>query len=453
MANSALFLEVPISNLDCVLAHHISGVQICYQAFRLVHGIGRAKFRHAQELFQKGAHVALHGNLGTRRDTDKFFCSYVWFSLLLEEFGEKHPTGGRVLPAILSWEVLHEAMVKKLSAERKSGLEYSAFRKMITDHFPDVGINKYCRLGKCTTCCSLIGKHLSAETRKQGLEYQQKRSSHLELVRMEKAAYYARAALGQNYPDEHVSLIIDFSDTLHLPLFNPFPKAWMKLQKRFPIHIGGIIDHGRQNVLFHHPGEQFGKGPNIIISMLHHHIYHNYLQVAPFRPRRLHLQADNCAGENKNCYVLSYLCLLVHLNIFSEVNFNFLPVGHTHEDIDRLFSRLHDLRTTHNCFHPADVREAISHIYQASEFHPSYVSLPFIYNWKDYLRPFMNEIEGIKQPRSFRIFRLQDKVVLTARHSCRDIEESKPVILLTACPPGLPSPCAFKPFQEKVMHV
>ncbi|XP_060594673.1 uncharacterized protein LOC132749024 [Ruditapes philippinarum] len=55
-------------------------------------------------------------------------------------------------------------------------------------------------------------------------------------------------------------------------------------------------------------------------------------------PPILYIQADNCARENKNRYVLAFLQLLVEKNIFNEVHFSMLPVGHTHEDIDARFS-------------------------------------------------------------------------------------------------------------------
>lgn len=84
-------------------------------------------------------------------------------------------------------------------------------------------------------------------------------------------------------------------------------------------------------------------------------------------PTTLYIQMDNTARENKNKYVLGFCCILVELRIFQKVlwkywflgalyiyppNFimwkyiqvqiNFLPVDHTHEDIDQLFSKIGD---------------------------------------------------------------------------------------------------------------
>jgi hypothetical protein len=47
---------------------------------------------------------------------------------------------------------------------------------------------------------------------------------------------------------------------------------------------------------------------------------------------------DNCGRENKNKDIMAYCSFLVDCGLFSKVEVTFLPVGHTHEDIDQLFS-------------------------------------------------------------------------------------------------------------------
>ena len=57
-------------------------------------------------------------------------------------------------------------------------------------------------------------------------------------------------------------------------------------------------------------------------------------------PPVLYLQLDNTSKQCKSKYVLGYLACLVQWGIFERVVLSFLPVGHTHEDIDQMFSRL-----------------------------------------------------------------------------------------------------------------
>lgn len=55
-------------------------------------------------------------------------------------------------------------------------------------------------------------------------------------------------------------------------------------------------------------------------------------------PRRLHLQMDNTAKDNKNHYLLGFCGMLLAEGVFDEVRVFFLPVGHTHSEIDQTFS-------------------------------------------------------------------------------------------------------------------
>lgn len=80
------------------------------------------------------------------------------------------------------------------------------------------------------------------------------------------------------------------------------------------------------------------------------------------RPRKLYLQLDNTGRQNKSKYLFAYLGWLVQTGQAMEVYVSFLPVGHTHEDIDQLFSRLseylrkhdaHDLPSMLNAFQNA----------------------------------------------------------------------------------------------------
>lgn len=47
---------------------------------------------------------------------------------------------------------------------------------------------------------------------------------------------------------------------------------------------------------------------------------------------------DNCWREDKNKFVLGFICLLVERKIFEKIKVSFSVVGHTHENIDQMFS-------------------------------------------------------------------------------------------------------------------
>ncbi|KAL3685041.1 hypothetical protein R1sor_003063 [Riccia sorocarpa] len=51
---------------------------------------------------------------------------------------------------------------------------------------------------------------------------------------------------------------------------------------------------------------------------------------------------DNSAKDNKNLHVLAFCSELVIRGVFETLEVNFLMVGHTHEDVDVLFSKVHE---------------------------------------------------------------------------------------------------------------
>lgn len=83
-----------------------------------------------------------------------------------------------------------------------------------------------------------------------------------------------------------------------------------------------------------------------MISMLHHFLGHH-----SFGEINLHLHADNCVGQNKNRYVMSYLMWRVLTGLHQEIKISFLLVGHTKFSLDwcfGLFKRLYK-RTAITC--------------------------------------------------------------------------------------------------------
>ena len=74
--------------------------------------------------------------------------------------------------------------------------------------------------------------------------------------------------------------------------------------------------------------------------------------------KKLFLQLENSAKDNKNRYVMALCSLLTANGIFKEVTVGFLIVGHTHEDIDAHFSYLSKLFKMKNTNILADFMKA-----------------------------------------------------------------------------------------------
>eukprot|EP00435_Cladocopium_sp_Y103_P048636 s2064_g14.t1 len=66
----------------------------------------------------------------------------------------------------------------------------------------------------------------------------------------------------------------------------------------------------------------------------------NFMALARPLPRHLVLQVDNTVAQAKNGFVGAFCAYVTGKQIFQSVTMNFLMVGHTHEDIDQVFSLL-----------------------------------------------------------------------------------------------------------------
>ena len=177
---------------------------------------------------------------------------------------------------------------------------------------------------------------------------------HMEAVSARRDLYYKYIAMSKKQPKKHMTIIVDGIDKskVESPMFNS-AQRWSKTWKDallFPIALvaalsfGAKGDGGCHRHLFFNDMVVGGDGSgsintvNVIWRVLMHHQKNGTLPTDS-DTRELHLQFDNC-GDNKNWLVLGFCELLVHFKIFTKVTVNFLTVGHTHENIDQLFSVL-----------------------------------------------------------------------------------------------------------------
>jgi hypothetical protein len=105
-------------------------------------------------------------------------------------------------------------------------------------------------------------------------------------------------------------------------------------------------------------------------------------------PPVLHLQLDNTSKQCKSKYILGFLALLVEYGVFEKVTLNFLPVGHTHEDIDQIFSRLAVYLRRHNARNADELLECLRKSYTPTHgglVHTEH--MPTNANISDWLQP------------------------------------------------------------------
>ena len=131
----------------------------------------------------------------------------------------------------------------------------------------------------------------------------------------------------------------------HGPVHQRLPHFWQVSKqdakgKRFYFHTQVCIVHGVGPQVYLSL-EDIAGDPNWTVETLY-----RTLKAEEERrgeeglPRTMYLQLDNCFRENKNTYVIAYLCWLVERRVFDEIFLSFLPTGHTHFDPDQFASRI-----------------------------------------------------------------------------------------------------------------
>jgi len=71
-----------------VLMFYYTGKSVCYEAYRQVHGFSRPKVKRAQEIWQSGGRLPLHGNQGLVRHSKKWEQTYQWLNTFINQIGE-----------------------------------------------------------------------------------------------------------------------------------------------------------------------------------------------------------------------------------------------------------------------------------------------------------------------------------------------------------------------------
>ena len=247
--------------------------------------------------------------------------------------------------------------------------------------------------------------------------------THLADVRREKALYYDNRMRARREPKKYMSVVIDGADIRDHDL--PHFAEASKLRSEFEglkVHVYGALVHGHETVIST-VGDHEKQGHNVTINMLWEVINRRF-NAAGELPEVLFLQLDNTTKQNKGQYLSGFLGMLVDQGIFKKVVLSFLPVGHTHEDIDQLFSRIAIALRKNDAL---DHYELLKVMRQAFLFEEN--SVPEVIHWEsipnisDFLQPFMAQAnrkpstDGIVRFRHFRFIMHDGKPAVQARET------------------------------------
>ena len=164
-----------------------------------------------------------------------------------------------------------------------------------------------------------------------------------------------------------------------------------------------------------------GKGANGIISYVHHNLDNYGLNAT-----RIHLNADNCSGQNKNNALMQYLAWRVLTQGNLSIKISFLPVGHTKFAPDSCFGLLKQRFRRTSVGSLEDIAAVMNdslvvnfaQLVGASEGEILVQS----YDWIGFFSKMFRKIDGIKQ---YHHFSFEEEVLregeLIVQKSCSDV--------------------------------
>ncbi|KAK3735320.1 hypothetical protein QZH41_018723 [Actinostola sp. cb2023] len=178
-------------------------------------------------------------------------------------------------------------------------------------------------------------------------------------------------------------------------------------------------------------------------------------------PGTINIQLDNTCKENKNQFVFSFLSYLVETEVFDKIEVSFLPVGHTHIDVDQMFSRLSVAISRRGAKTYQDLLRhiRICHNQNQGEVNqegakPQFARIDNVYAIREWLQPCCKEMHALRDFHQFAFVRNdQGQCIIDFKPWCSgsswDRQKWKPLgPILQELPQGIPD--LIKPNFEVV---
>jgi hypothetical protein len=420
---------------------------ICCAAWCNVVGVHRKTVSRKILKARAGAVRPEHG----LRGSVKFSNDYVTIASLTKTFIDNHAdqmpdetvmnSVGEVrvklkLPASYNKKGIYDELkTDRASTGQLTGSLYT-FYKVWRSEFWHVDITKSNDFTKCAQCVEFKQYINSAATDRIRESFKRGRATHNHLQFAHRLNYTLWKEESIKRPQESLCLIIDGMDQAKTSvphMARTFYSKDLMSHHMMKTNLTGILAHGRKPSIYIHSWFPFfPHDSNSVISSIMK-VLRSMQGFGERLPPILRLQADNCWRENKNRFVFSFLSLLVKFQIFKEVEMGFMIVGHTHTDVDAMFSVISRKLKERNAY----TIEHLHTLVRSSHKDPSLTECSVIdevANFREAVLPYLvsgpDRIVGHIHPHLFRFYMLDDNPVMQYKEFCNDIAwkpETEPI--------------------------
>jgi hypothetical protein len=164
--------------------------------------------------------------------------------------------------------------------------------------------------------------------------------AHLQRQYLDRRAYWRMRGLSRLRGSSTLCMILDGMDQAKFATPRcPEVLASKELasMQRPRLHVSAVILHGWLTLMT--VGEaDLPKDSNCTIDLINRTLQQLNDDKVDLTGYDIHVQMDNCCRENKCNPVFRYMALLVAMRCVRSFSASFLQTGHSHEDIDALFS-------------------------------------------------------------------------------------------------------------------
>ncbi|GBG82102.1 hypothetical protein CBR_g34382 [Chara braunii] len=392
-----------------VLRVTFNGVKVCTKAWGKLYGCSTTRIAKIRKEFREGMVLYEHANKGSVRLSPSSQQILAWLHEYFQYNKESMPNSDQFhLSDTLRRRDVYDFFKRdcKELYTNKTLPSRSGFMTIWRVHCPKVLIPALKRFSVCSTCLKIKTCHSQATSVFEREMFGKALEKHQLMQAEERQNLSKHRHKASSHPSEYVAMIIDGMDQSKsvLPHFTEVPKDSKLKEGNFvKVHVvgakvPGLSSNASATVFF----DNFKSDSNCMLIVLHRQI--SQLPV-PF-PSVLYLTLDNTSKENKNKFVLSYLVFLVKMRVFSKVKLNFLLVGHTHEDIDQMFSCFSRKQAAHGTFDLLELQHVIRESYKVEQDHGVHVEeMTKTMDWKLYVQDHLHNVNDISFNQHFRIKR------------------------------------------------
>jgi hypothetical protein len=272
-------------------------------------------------------------------------------------YGDFQPDCPEIHVPVFRWKHLWLKYSHSLEAKHYGVVPYHSFNASRPKWLKK---RKNKRFAQCPICNHWDVKMEKASSSLDVKSCRIRKDVHLDWQMRERSEYYNHKTKATRFRSTHCSIAIDGMDHSKtcLPHYVRVSKdldGTMLLNS----HVTAVLNHGTDHfATVYLWSDRLPSDSNTTIEFIVQEL--ESMAEQNRLPMVVWVQLDNTSRENKNRYIMAFFHLLVEMGLVElKVKPCFLPVGHTHEDVDQLFSLIVKALQQHDCVTVPDLAAVI----------------------------------------------------------------------------------------------